>query len=117
MKKKFIKGSLVIRIQPITKCSNRRFFRFVVTHENFDLSDPYIEDLGSLDPMPNKDNQVLIALNIERIKYYLAKGVAIKGTTGAWFGLAGLLPLHPDSYLKAYRNRKQLNEGKEDVEE
>ncbi len=117
MRKKFIKGPLVIRLQPVTNCSNRRFFRFAVTHQNYDASDPYIEDLGSVDPMPNKENQILVALNIERIKYYLAKGVPVKGLVGTYLGLAGLLPLHPDSYLKAYRNRKQLEKNKDEKAE
>lgn len=113
MRKKLIKGPLVMRLQPITNCSNRRFFRFAVTHENYDASDPYVEDLGSVDPMPNKDNQILVALNIERIKYYLAKGVPVKGLVGSYLGLAGILPIHPNSYLKAYRNRKELEKNKE----
>ncbi len=86
MRKKFIKGPLVMRLQPITNCSNRRFFRFTITHENYDVGDPYVEDLGSIDPMPNKDNQILVALNIERIKYYLAKGVPLKGSVGHYLG-------------------------------
>lgn len=109
MMKKPIKGPLVMRLLPITHCSNRRFFRFAVTHQNYEANDPYVEDLGSIDPMPNKDNQILVALNIERIKYYLAKGVPMKGSVGTYLGLSGLLPIDPSSYLTAYRNRKNLN--------
>ena len=51
-----------------------------------DLSDDFIEDLGSIDPMPNRDNQILVALNFERIKYHLSKGVMLKGRTAELLG-------------------------------
>ena len=86
MKRKLIKGPLVMRLLPISGCSNRRFFRLVVTRKNCDQTDPYIEDLGSIDPMPNKDNQILVALNVERIKHYLSKSVPIKGLIGPLLG-------------------------------
>lgn len=94
MRKKFIKGPLVMRLQPITNCSNRRFFRFTITHENYSVGDPYVEDLGSIDPLPNKDNQMLVALNVERIKYYLARGVPLKGLVGHYLGESFYLALY-----------------------
>ena len=66
--------------------SNRKFYRFAVTREHSDLDDSFLEDLGSIDPMPNKDNQILVALNIERIKYYLSMGVKLKGKSGELLG-------------------------------
>lgn len=110
IRRRFVRGPPVIRLLPITNCSNRRFYRLAVTRQNSDLSDEFIEDLGSIDPMPNKDNQILVALNIERIKYHLSKSVPIKGQVGPILGLAGLLPVHPTSYLAAYRNRRKLEE-------
>lgn len=86
MKRKFIKGPQVMRLLPIQSCSNRKFYRLAVTRLNCDLDDGFIEDLGSIDPMPNKDNQILVALNIERIKYYLSKSVPIKGSVGHILG-------------------------------
>jgi small subunit ribosomal protein S16 len=71
---------------PIQNCSNRRFYRIAVTRLNSEAHEPFIEDLGSIDPMPNKDNQILIALNIERIKYYLSKSVPVKGSVGPILG-------------------------------
>ncbi|RNA19566.1 putative 28S ribosomal mitochondrial [Brachionus plicatilis] len=107
LRRNYIKGPLVIRLIPISNCSNRRFFRIAVTHQNYDLSDGFIEDLGSIDPMPNKDNNIMVALNIERIKYYLSRSTPLNAKVSEILGLAGLLPLHPNSYLTAYRNRKK----------
>lgn len=112
LKRNMIKGPLVIRLMPISNCSNRKFFRIAVTHQNYELSDGFIEDLGSIDPMPNKDNNILVALNIERIKYYLSKSTRVNDKVAEILGLAGLLPIHPNSYLTAYRNRKILEARK-----
>lgn len=118
LKRNLIKGPKVIRLIPISNCSNRRFYRIAVTHQNYELSDGFIEDLGSIDPMPNRDNNILIALNIERIKYYLSKSTPLKGKVAEILGLAGLLPVHPNSYLAAYRNRQKLEaqQNQEQVE-
>ncbi len=75
-----------MRLLPISNCSNRRFFRIAITRQNCDASEPFIEDLGSIDPMPNKDNQILVALNIERIKYYLSRSIPLKGSVGPILG-------------------------------
>ena len=52
-----------------------------------DLDDSFIEDLGSIDPMPNRDNQILVAINIDRIKYHLSKGVKLNETAGELLGM------------------------------
>jgi small subunit ribosomal protein S16 len=135
MKRRVYRGPLVMRLTPIQHCSNRRFYRLAVMRNNDDLlTDGIIEDLGSIDPMPNRDNEILVALNIERIKYYLGRRVPIKGSVGpilgnffftshymhtliiqlfVCLGLAGLLPVHPDSYLTAYRNQQKIEEQKQ----
>lgn len=101
-------GPVIIRLLPITHCRNRHFYRIAVTRSNYEKKDGYIEDLGSIDPLPNRENKILIALNVERIKYYLGKQVPVKGVVGEILGLSGLLPTHPRTYLKAYRNRQTL---------
>ena len=32
------------------------------------------EQLGTYDPMPNKDGQILLSLNLERIRYWIGRG-------------------------------------------
>ena len=75
-----------MRLIPISNCSNRKFYRFAITRNFDELSDSFIEDLGSIDPMPNRENQVLAALNVERIKYHMAMGVLLKGRTAEFLG-------------------------------
>ncbi len=87
LRRRIKKGPLVMRVLPISNCSNRKFYRIAVTRNLDDLSDPFLEDLGSIDPMPNRENQILVGLNIERIKYYLSKGVMLKGRTGEFLGI------------------------------
>ena len=38
---------------------------------------PVIEQLGSYDPMPNNNNEKLVALNLERIKFWLGQGAHV----------------------------------------
>jgi small subunit ribosomal protein S16 len=107
-----LRGPPVIRIEPINKCANRRFYRISLCHSRMGIRDGQIEDLGSYDPLPNKDNEILVALNINRIKEHLARKVKVSGLAAEFLGLAGLLPVHPDSYLKAYRNRREVEQAK-----
>ena len=84
--RKVIQGPPVIRLLPITHCKNRRFYRIAVQRLNSALRDPIIEDLGSIDPMPNKNNQILVAINFDRLKYYLSRSVPLKGNVGHYLG-------------------------------
>jgi ribosomal protein S16 len=58
----------------------------VVARRYADLTDKFIEDIGSIDPMPNRDNQILVALNIDRIKHYLARSVSFNAQVGQILG-------------------------------
>jgi ribosomal protein S16 len=88
MTRKLDRGPIVMRITPIKHCNNRRFYRLSVMRYKNDLKkDGIIEDLGSIDPMPNRDNEVLIALNVERIKYYMGvKRTNLTGSVGPILG-------------------------------
>jgi ribosomal protein S16 len=57
-----------------------------LTKSKYGARDPYLEDLGSFDPMPNRDNQMLVALNVERIQYYMSKSVPVKGNAAVLMG-------------------------------
>lgn len=58
-------------------------------------------------------NEKLVSLNFERIQYWLAKGVHITIPVAELLGLAGYLPIHPRTYMRAWRNRRKTI--KEDV--
>ena len=71
------RGPLIIRMAPLGHCANRPFFRLQVNYKNDDVMEKPIEDLGSFDPMPNRDNQLMCALNVERIMYHMGRGVMV----------------------------------------
>ena len=78
MGSKFLKGPPVIRFQIMNKCSNRPFFRICLIQNNLETRDRYLEELGSFDPLPNKNNEMVVALNLERIRYYMGRGILVK---------------------------------------
>ncbi|CAH2242254.1 probable 28S ribosomal protein S16, mitochondrial [Pararge aegeria] len=98
-------------------CTNRPFFHISVTHRRRLNSQPVIEQLGSYDPMPNINNEKLVALNLERIKYWLGQGAHVTNPVGELLGLAGFFPIHPRSYMTAWRNRKTSRENQAKAEQ
>ena len=64
-------GPYEIRLQNIG-CKNRRFDRIVVQRmKQSPNADEIIENLGSCDPMPNDKNEILVALNLKRLRYWI----------------------------------------------
>lgn len=72
---------------------------------------PVIEQVGSYDPLPNATNERLVALNTERIRYWLGKGAHMSDPAAELLGIAGLLPVHPRTYMNAWRNRRAAAEA------
>lgn len=56
-------------------------------------SQPVIEQLGSYDPMPNTNNEKLVALNLERIKFWLGKGAHVTNPVAELLGMFNLFKL------------------------
>ena len=71
-------GPYEIRLQNIG-CKNRRFDRIVVQRmKHSPNANEIIENLGSYDPMPNDKNEILVALNLKRLRYWIGtEGVVI----------------------------------------
>ena len=69
-----------------------------------------IEQLGTWDPLTNAQNESLIALNIERINHWIGAGSHLSTPAAELLGIAGLLPVHPRTYLKNLRQSKNLAE-------
>lgn len=78
---------------------------------------PVIEQLGTFDPLENSHNEKLISLNLERIMYWMGKGAHLSKPINQLFGLAGLLPIHPNTYMTAWRNRQAAESKKVENEE
>lgn len=51
-----------------------------------------------------------MALNFERIRYWIGNGAALTTPVAQLLGLAGFYPIHPSSYMQAWRNRRILAE-------
>ncbi|CAM2707838.1 unnamed protein product [Rotaria socialis] len=100
-------GPYEIRLQNIG-CTNRRFDRIVVQRmKHSPNADEIIENLGSYDPIPNDKNEVLIALNLKRLRYWIGtEGVVINPWVQKLLGRYGFFPVDPADYVDAYRARK-----------
>jgi len=91
-------------------CTNRPFFHLVVMRKSLGSTKKPIEQLGSYDPIPNQNNQILLAINYERLRFWMAKGAEPTKDVEKYLGLSGFLPIHPMTYIDAKRNRKAKEE-------
>lgn len=78
---------------------------FLSVQKRREQHQPVIEQVGSYDPLPNQFNEKLVSLNLERIRYWLGNGAQASGPVAELLGLSGLLPIHPKTYMTAWRNR------------
>uniref|UniRef100_A0A0K0EQM0 Small ribosomal subunit protein bS16m n=1 Tax=Strongyloides stercoralis TaxID=6248 RepID=A0A0K0EQM0_STRER len=93
-------------------CKNRPFYQICVLPDRA-LGRRYegniIEQIGSFDPLPNKNNEKLVAINIDRLKYWLGKREAnVSLPLLELLGLSGLLPIHPKTFIRAKQNTEYL---------
>ncbi|XP_070163210.1 small ribosomal subunit protein bS16m [Polyergus mexicanus] len=106
-------------ISPVTKairlvrygCTNRPFYHIIIIDVKRQPKKPPIEQVGTYDPIPNVYNEKLVSLNLERIQYWFAKGAQVSKPVADLLGLAGFFPVHPRTYMRAWRNRKILQES------
>lgn len=61
--------------------------------------------------MPNQYNERLVSFNFERIRFWLGKGAHMSTPAAELLGIAGLLPIHPRTYMTAWRNRQRAAAG------
>ncbi|XP_051171580.1 probable 28S ribosomal protein S16, mitochondrial [Leptopilina boulardi] len=87
-------------------CTNRPFYNIVVMERRLEQRQPPVEQVGSYDKIPNKYNERLLALNFERIMYWIGQGAHVSRPVLEIFGLAGFYPIHPRTYIHSSRNRK-----------
>ncbi|XP_017884992.1 probable 28S ribosomal protein S16, mitochondrial [Ceratina calcarata] len=97
-------------------CANRPFYHIVVMDLKLNQHKPPIEQLGTYDPLPNKYNEKLISLNLERLQYWLGQKPAISKPVANLLGLAGFFPIHPQTYMTAWRNRRAQDEASKTTE-
>ncbi|KAK7863494.1 hypothetical protein R5R35_010524 [Gryllus longicercus] len=87
-------------------CTNRPFYHIVVMESFRDQQDPVIEQVGTYDPLPNQHNEKLVSLNLERIRHWVGNGADVSTPVAQLLGLCGFFPIHPRSYMTAWRNRR-----------
>lgn len=87
-------------------CTNRPFYHLVVTDPKGPIQGPIFEQVGSVDPLPNKNGEKLVGLNLDRIQHWLVKGAYLSKNAKDLLGLSGFLPLSPRSLQHA--RRKQI---------
>ncbi|XP_011706120.1 PREDICTED: probable 28S ribosomal protein S16, mitochondrial [Wasmannia auropunctata] len=92
-------------------CTNRPFYHIVVIDTKKKQKGSPIEQVGVYDPMLNVHNEKLVSFNFERIQHWITKGAQISTPVADLLGLAGFLPVHPRSYMRAWRNRKSVEES------
>lgn len=85
--------------------ANRPFFHIGVTYKFAPPGTHLHEQLGTYDPLPNKDNQKLLSLNVERTRHWMGQGATFSRHVAMLLGRAGFLPNHPRTYLEAWRYR------------
>ncbi|XP_050684126.1 probable 28S ribosomal protein S16, mitochondrial [Leptidea sinapis] len=100
----YARAAKSIRLIP-QGCTNRPFYLISVTHRKRLNNQEVIEQLGSYDPLPNMNNEKMVALNLERIKHWLGQGAHVTPPVAHLLGLAGFFPIHPRCYITAWRNR------------
>ncbi|CAG0912804.1 unnamed protein product [Notodromas monacha] len=86
-------------------CTNRPFFHIVVAKNHVNQHGKILEQVGSYDPMPNAHNEKLVALNFDRIRFWLGNNARISDPVLELLGLSGFLPINPRTYMTAWRNR------------
>lgn len=55
-------------------CANRPFYHIVAMPHRRSRNGRVLEQIGSFDPLPNVDNETLVAINFERLRFWLTSG-------------------------------------------
>ncbi|KAL8600412.1 37S ribosomal protein S16, mitochondrial [Nucella lapillus] len=107
-------SQLMIRLA-LHGCNNRPFYQLVLMPGRAHRNAVPLEQLGTYDPMPNGHREKLVAVNFERLKYWLASGAHCSKPVESLLGLSGFLPIHPMSGVTAERNRRKAAESAGDT--
>lgn len=85
---------VVIRLANIG-CTRTPFYYILAADSRYKVTGRHLECLGTWDPVPEKDGNKHLLLNIERAQYWLAQGARPSDTVARIFGQAGVLPPLP----------------------
>lgn len=71
------------------------FYRIFVADSRSPRDGRHLEQVGHYDPVPGKDGNKHVGLNIERIRYWLSVGAQPSDTVARLLGQAGVIPRPP----------------------
>lgn len=74
---------------------NLPFYRIFVADARAPRDGRHLEVVGHYDPIPGKDGNKHVGLNLERIKYWLSVGALPSQPVARILGQAGLIPMPP----------------------
>ncbi|KAK9821375.1 hypothetical protein WJX74_005558 [Apatococcus lobatus] len=74
---------------------NSPFYRIFVADARCPRDGKHIAQVGSYDPIPGKDGNKHISLDIPSIRYWLSVGAQPSATVGRLLGQAGIMPRPP----------------------
>lgn len=74
---------------------NLPFYRIFVAEARSPRDGRHLEVVGHYDPIPGKDGNKHVGLNLERIKYWLSVGAQPSNPVARILGQAGLIPMPP----------------------
>ncbi|CAB0033642.1 unnamed protein product [Trichogramma brassicae] len=87
-------------------CANRAFYHLTLMNQKSQQKVRAVEQLGSYDTVHNNHSEKLVALNLERIQYWFTRDMKVTRPCLEVLGLAGFLPVHPRTYMRAWRQRR-----------
>jgi len=71
-------------------CANRPFYHIAVMNRKVIPKQPVdervIEQIGSYDPLPNKYNEKMVAINYERLRYWISRNAKLSHTVAELLG-------------------------------
>ena len=74
---------------------HKPFYRIVAAFHRKPRDGAFLEILGTYDPLPDKQGNKHVTLNVERAKHWLMNGADPSETVAFLLGRAGVIPMFP----------------------
>jgi len=72
-------------------CTNRPFYHIAAMRGRVipkrPVDERVIEQIGSFDPLPNNHNEKMVAINYERVRYWLSQNAKVSHGVGELLGM------------------------------
>ena len=91
-------------------CRNRPFFHIQAVPKSRPR-DWDCEQIGSFDPIKNESGEKLVAINMDRLKFWMSNGAELSNPVAKLLGISGVFPVNPNTYIRARKNRELIQQG------